>query len=314
MKDLLTFSLILLAALRPLLAQNPPSPQPSPSSTQEETPLTLPGSEARLFRTIGKTSLLLHVVKPSGWTPADRRPCLIAFFAGGWTRGTPKGSLGWAKWAADHGMVGVASDYRTKDRFQGTPEDCVSDGRAAMRWVEDHAGELGIDSSKVVCLGSSAGGHLAAWCAIPGRGPGADDPGSPDHPPAALILFYPVSDTKDCGYGGTKRFDGSVDRALACSVPDRMPRRMPPSLIFHGVEDKTVPCANSIALRDKLVAAGNPCELQTFPGLGHGYLGSKYGPEGAAIVQRNKQDMERFLRNLGLIGAPQPSGSPLGTP
>lgn len=314
MQATLLLSIIFLASLRSLPAQNPPVSLPSASSTPEETPLTLPGSEPHGFRTIGKTELLLHVVKPSGWASTDRRPCLIAFFAGGWTRGTPKGSLGWAKWAAEHGMVGIAPDYRTKDRFQGTPEDCVSDGRAAMRWVEDHAGELGIDPSRVVCMGSSAGGHLAAWCAIPGRGPGGDDPGAPAHPPAALILFYPVSDTKDSGYGGTKRFDGSAERSRACSVPDRMPPVMPPSIIFHGVEDKTVPCANSIALHDKLVAAGNSSELQTFPGLGHGYLGSKYGPAGAAVVRQNKEAMERFLLKLGLIASPLPGGSPAATP
>ena len=55
----------------------------------------------------------------------------------------------------------------TRKRFDAKPEDCVADGRAALRWIQDHAAELGIDPSKIVVQGSSAGGHVAAWTAIP---------------------------------------------------------------------------------------------------------------------------------------------------
>jgi acetyl esterase/lipase len=179
------------------------------SATPEATPLSLPGSEPFVVRKVGATELRLHVVKPAGWSKGDPRPCLVSFFGGGWNSGTPQRSLGWAKWAASQGLVGVAPDYRTRDRLGGTPEDCVSDARAAVRWVEAHAEELGIEPRKIVCLGGSAGGHVAAWTAIPSPGPGKDDP-APSILPAALILLNPVTDTKDGGYGGTKRFGGNA--------------------------------------------------------------------------------------------------------
>ena len=78
----------------------------------ETTPLSLPGSEPFVFRTVGETNLLLHVVKPAGWAKTDQRACMVCFFGGGWSSGTPERSIRWAKWAADLGLVGIAPDYR----------------------------------------------------------------------------------------------------------------------------------------------------------------------------------------------------------
>ena len=265
----------------------------------EVTPISLPGSEAFVFRRAGTNDLRLFVVKPQGWAKENQRPCFIAFFGGGWISGSPARSIGWANWAAAHGLVGIAPDYRTRTRFNGTPEDCVADGRAAMRWVAAHAAALGINPQKIICMGGSAGGHVAGWTAIPSPGPGQDDP-APKYLPAALVLLNPVTDTKDSGYGGTKRF-GTAARALASSVPDQMPAKMPPTIIFHATADKTVPYANSVALRDKLLTTGNRCELVTFQGLGHSYNSSKFGEAGKAADQKTHDDITVFLNSLGLL-------------
>lgn len=270
------------------------------SVSKEVTPLSLPGSEPFVFRKVKEVELRLHVVKPTGWKKSERRVCFVSFFGGGWSGGSPERSVGWAKWAAAQGMVGVAPDYRTRGRFQGTPEDCVADGRAALRWVVEHAEELGIDPEKIVCHGGSAGGHVAAWSAISKPGPGADDP-APPKLPVALVLLNPVSDTNATGYGGPKRFGGDAARAKACSVPDQMPKQMPPTLIFHATGDTTVPHANSVALRDKLQANGNRCELVTFEGLGHSYNSSKYGAAGEAANKKTREDVITFLRSLKLL-------------
>ena len=111
--------------------------------TNEVTPLTLPGAETFVFKKVGDTEVRLHVVKPKDWKASDSRPCLVAFFGGGWSSGTPAKSISYAKWAAKYGLVGVAPDYRTRKRYDAKPEDCVADGRAAVRWIQDHAKELG---------------------------------------------------------------------------------------------------------------------------------------------------------------------------
>lgn len=268
---------------------------------EEVTPLKIPGSEPFVFRKVGKIELRLHVVKPKGWTKNDALPCMVAFFGGGWNGGTPDRSIGWARWAASHGMVGVAPDYRTRDRLGGTPEDCVSDARAAMSWVIEHADELGIDPHKIIVEGGSAGGHVATWTAIPSDGPGKNDP-APSIRPAALVLLNPVTDTKATGYGGPKRFGGDASRALACSVTDQVPTKMPPTIVFHSKADTVVPYANSVAFRDKLVANGNRCELVTFEGLGHAYNSSKFGAAGKAADVKTKADVVAFLESLDLLG------------
>lgn len=266
----------------------------------ETTPLSIPGSEPHVFRKIGDVELRLHVVKPKGWTKDDHRPCMVSFFGGGWINGTPESSIRWSKWAADNGLVGIAPDYRTRSRFNAQPEDCVADGRAAMRWVVEHASDLGIDTTKLVVSGGSAGGHVAAWTAISKAGPGKDDP-APSVLPAALVLLYPVTDTKEGGYGGPKRFNQSVERAKACSVPDQMQAKMPPIIILHATGDKTVPYANSVAMRDMLIAMGNRCELVTFEGLGHSYYSSSFGEAGKQAEAKTKADIAAFLTSLGFI-------------
>lgn len=275
-----------------------PSPAPSPP---EATPLAVPGTEPFVYRSAGGNELRLHVAKPANWKASDKSSCLVMFFGGGWASGTPEKSAGWAKWASKLGMVGVAPDYRTRKRMGGTPEDCVSDARAAVRWIQAHAAELGIDPSKLVVMGASAGGHIAAWTAIRQKGPGQDDPGAPEPPPAALVLVNPVSDTKDSGYGGSKRFGGSTDRALASSVPDQMQKNMPPTLIFHAKGDETVPFANSAALAERLKANGNRCELVAFEGLGHSYYSSKFGEAGAEAKTKTQDEIAKFLTSLGLV-------------
>lgn len=287
-----------------LVAQTAPAAPATPTAEKkaDETPLSLPGSEALVYRTVNGVELRLHIVKPKGWSAADKRPAFVAYFGGGWSSGTPESSLRFAKWAANLGLVGIAPDYRTRTRFGGTPEDCVADARAALDWVAKHAAELGVDPAHLIAQGASAGGHLAAWTAIPTPGPGANDP-APSVRPAALVLINPVSDTKEGGYGGPRRFGNQPARALAASVPDQMPPTMPPTLIFHATGDATVPYANSVALRDRLVAAGNRCELVTFEGLGHAYYSSKFGEAGKAAYSKTNDDTRAFLASLGLVTA-----------
>jgi acetyl esterase/lipase len=210
----------------------------------------------------------LFVVKPEGWNQADRRPALVHFFGGGWVRGTPDRAAGWARMAAKWGMVGVAPDYRTQERFGTTPMDAVADARAAVRWVQDHADELGVDPTKIIVSGNSAGGHLALWTAIEHAPPGSDANENPKFKPAALILMSAVS---DCTTGlGLKR---TGEHAHAISPIHQLDPRMPPIIMFHGDADKTVPIDQAIALEAALKKSGNVVEFTKVEGGGHNFSG-----------------------------------------
>lgn len=245
-------------------------------AANDPAPATLPGAEAHILREPLPTPagtpepLRVHVFKPRDWKNSDRRPAWVWFFGGGWTGGTPGNAAGWARWAAGHGFVGVAPDYRTKNRFGTSPLESVADARAAVRWVQTHASELGIDPNRVVVGGNSAGGHVALWTALAKTPPGSDAAEAPLTKPAALVLTSAVSDTSvEKGYTPA-RFGAN---ALALSPIDQLERAMPPVILFHGDADKTVPQAQSIALHEKLQAAGVPCEFVSVPGGSHNYAG-----------------------------------------
>ncbi len=267
----------------------------------EVAPLALPGAQAFVYKAQADWALRLHVVSPAGLQPTDRRTAVLAFFGGGWSSGTPERSIGWARWAASQGMVGIAADYRTRQRFQTTPEASMSDGRSALAWVAAHAAELGVDPQKIVVMGSSAGAHVAAWTALTQSAPWPDEQPRSTLP-AALLLVSPVTDTKAGGYGGPARFGDSPARALAASVTDHLNAGLAPTLVFHAVQDKTVPYANSEAFCAAMRTLRNRCELVTFAEGGHTFYAQSQG--GAVALEKIYADMQAFLRSVGLWPVP----------
>ena len=277
--------LIVLLALvaSPLAAQRP----------SEITPTEFPGAETHTYRDGETGTLRLFVVKPDGWKPGDRRAALMFFFGGGWTTGTPANSIGWARMAARLGMIGIAPDYRTKGRNDTSPLASVADCRAALHWVQEHAEELGLDPARIAVGGNSAGGHVALWTAITKAPPGSDESESPRIKPAALILYSTVSDTTPLTGYTPQRFG---ENTLQLSPIHQLDERMPPVLAFHGDADKLVPVAQAIALRDKLVATGNSCELHIVPGGGH-----NFGNDVPEWKEKSRGLMLEFLKRHGLM-------------
>lgn len=278
--------LLLLATATALLAA-PAAP--------EVTPTEFPGAETFVYRDGTPEPQRLFVVKPAGWKATDRRAALMFFFGGGWTTGTPKNSIGWAKTAASLGMVGIAPDYRTKGRNDVSPLGSVADSRAALHWVQEHAAELGLDPARIAVGGNSAGGHVAIWTAITHAPPGSDEKESPRLKPAALILFSTVSDTSGTTGYTPKRFG---EHTTALSPVHQLDAKMPPVLAFHGDADKLVPLAQALTLRDALVESGNTCELHIVPGGGH-----NFGNDVPAWKEKSRELMIAFLKAQGLLEA-----------
>lgn len=268
----------------PLHAQQTPPP--------ETTPATLGGAETFVYREGKREPMRLHVFKPVDWKKEDHRPVFIFFFGGGWTRGTPTPFL--VRAVTKSGFVGIAPDYRTNGRFGTTPLQSVADARAAVRWVQDHAGELGIDPAKVIVSGHSAGGHVALWTGIEKTPPGSNPDEAPKPRPAALVLLAPVSDTSpNTGYT-PYRF--GLD-AVALSPQHQVDDAMPSTLLVHGDSDKVVPYAQSTRLKEAMTAKGAACELVTIPNGDHSFLWEM--PEWNESVLLEKV-IEPFLKQHGL--------------
>lgn len=252
------------------------------------TPLTLPGAETFIYSELPPEPMRLHVFKPDGWAATDRRPAWIHFFGGGFLNGTPLQSAGYGRNAAKLGLVGIAVDYRVKNRHGTDASQCVADARAALHWVQTHAAELGLDPQRIVVSGSSAGGHLALWTAISHSPSGSDPARAPLHQPAALILLSAASDTSEVTGQRAERFAG---HGSDLSPAQHLDPRMPPVLAFHGDADPVVPYRYAVALHEKLRETGNDSELVTLPGGAHN-LGSK--EERATIAAKSKAFLERL--------------------
>jgi acetyl esterase len=260
------------------------------------TPTSFPDAQTYIYRDLSPEPLRLFVVKPDGWRTNDQRSAMIYFFGGGWTRGNPSKSIGWARMAAKWGMVGIAPDYRTADRFETTPVEATADARAAMRWVEDHAAELGIDTNRIVVGGSSAGGHLALWTAIAKAPFGSKPEESPTTMPAALVLVSAPSDTTPATWNNNpkmlKRFGPHIGDV---SPLQNLDAKMPPVIMFHGDADPTVPYVTAVALHDKLIATSNTCEFTTIAGGGHGIP-----PD---WKDKSRDMIKEFLKTQGILSA-----------
>ena len=256
---------------------------------------SFPDAETFDYRSTGATAVQLHVVKPTGWGADDQRPALIWFFGGGFVRGSTAQSIGWARRAAQLGMVGIAADYRVRERWPDADlRDVVADARLALRWAQDHAAALGIDPQRVVVGGSSAGGHLALWTSIPQTPPGLDPAEAPRFPPAALLLTNPPSDTSTTSGLDLRRFTGIDFDAF--SPLQHLPAEMPPVFLIHGDADDVVPYRQSVILHRTLIDEGNDCEFVTVPGGTH-----RFSSDLAEWKQRLPALHDEFLRRHRIL-------------
>lgn len=123
--------------------------------------------------------IVLRIYQPRG----EDLPVVINFHGGGWVQGNNAQS-GWlaSRVAAGVGAVVVSVGYRLAPEhpFPAAVDDCW----AALRWVHEHAAELGVDPSRMAVMGDSAGGNLAAVVALLAR-----DAGGPSL--RLQVLIYP---------------------------------------------------------------------------------------------------------------------------
>ncbi|MDQ8181565.1 alpha/beta hydrolase fold domain-containing protein [Pelagicoccus sp. SDUM812005] len=258
-------------------------------------------NESHVYKTVGDTELELHVFTPPGHDSQDQRPAIVFFFGGGWNSGTPAQFYEQAQHLADLGMVAISADYRVKSRQGTSPFEAVADGKSAVRWIRQNAARLGIDPEQVIASGGSAGGHVAACTGVIA---GYDEPGedlSISSVPNAMVLFNPVIDTTEKGYGVSRVGEA---RKFEISPAHHVRPGIVPTLVFHGTADTTVPYENAERFARLMQEAGNDCELMPFEGKGHGFFNGKFFRPKSKDTSAYHQSMERtvsFLREYGYL-------------
>jgi acetyl esterase len=210
-------------------------------------------------------------------------PVLVNLHGGGWVIGDLDGHDGICRVLANGaGCIVVSVDYRLAPEhpFPAAPEDAYS----ATCWVAAHAAELGADPRRIGVGGDSAGGNLAAVCALMAR-----DRGGPDL--VYQLLLYPVTnhafDTpsyRDNGEGYfleavTMRWywrqylgdgsDGTDPYASPLRAPDLS--RLPPALIVTAGYDPLRDEGEAYGRR--LREAGTDAAVSRYETMFHGFFG-----------------------------------------
>lgn len=194
---------------------------------------------------------------------------------------------------AEHGWTCWNLEYRRNGNGGGWP-GTFNDVSAGIDKLAEVAADHGLDLSRVVALGHSAGGHLAAWAA--GRGDLPEDaPGA--RPKVALTGVVSQSGLLDLGATYDQWLsDGAVEEFLG-GTPEEVPRRyqltdpiqrvpLPvPVYAVHAAHDTTVPIGQSESYVEAAQQAGGTAELIRVPGDHMDLI----NPESAAFAECRRQ-------------------------
>jgi acetyl esterase len=112
--------------------------------------------------------LALRVYRGLGTEPGTALPCMVFLHGGGWVIGNLESHDRMCRRLASVARICVvAVDYRLAPEHPFPA--ALDDAAAALRWVADHAGELGVLVGALGVGGDSAGGNLAAVLALMAR-------------------------------------------------------------------------------------------------------------------------------------------------
>jgi acetyl esterase/lipase len=264
-------------------------------------PPTIESTKVETYRKVAETELKIWIFE-SKEKAAKPRPAIVFFFGGGWTSGTPSQFVPQSKYLAERGMVAIVADYRVSSRNKAKPIDCVSDAKACVRYIRTNAVRLGIDPDRIAAGGGSAGGHLAAATAtLPGLEAAGEDL-KVSSVPNALVLFNPALVLAPIpglmleGFlaNSTKERFGCEPEAF--SPAHHVKKGVPPTIIFHGKADSTVPYSSAAEFSDRMNKAGNRCQLVGFEGEGHGFFNNKK-------MKETLDQTDAFFVSLGYLPA-----------
>ena len=242
---------------------------PGPATPRASTLAAVPDEMAAEYL----PGLSAHLRFPTADEPA---PLIVLVPGGGWSSADPTGLIPLARLLTDAGSTTSLITYSTTNDGSTFPE-AVDDVACAVRWSARQAQSHGHAPTRVILLGHSAGGHLAALVAYSGEEFGRDCP----DPPVdidGLIGLAGVYDTEPfrsfmspwMGIDPTEqpetwqRADPLAWLRTGVQAPTGLR-----ALLLHGDEDVSVPLTQTTALQEALDTAGIQVDSTVLPGLDH---------------------------------------------
>lgn len=266
-----------------------------------------PETEARtnlVYAVASGQELKLDLYLP--WPRSKAVPLLVHFHGGGWIAGSKEGSTLHLLPYLAQGYAVATVEYRMA-KVAPAPA-AVEDARCALRYLGMRAGELKIDTQRIVVTGGSAGGHLALMAGMLPAGnrfdrgcatPEADrwvNGREPALKVAAIVNWFGITDVADLLQGANAKhyaiewFGAMPDDERARLAREVSPlslvrRDGPPVITIHGDADTLVPYSHAQRLHEALSKAGVNNQLITIPGGGHGAFGREHQLKAAAAIQ-----------------------------
>ena len=188
-------------------------------------------------------------------------------------------------------MVCISAQYRLAPMHRSTPLESLADAKSMIRWIREHAEELGGDPGKIVACGYSAGGQLASGAAILEGFEEKDENLVVSSVPDVVGLWYSCVNTV---YDGWYQMlcKHNIDPTLVSPVLHIRPG-ISPTIIFQGTEDTSVPVWTHREFTQRMLDEGNTCELIEFEGRPHSFTSD---PDDRKVTMDR---MGSFLKNLG---------------
>jgi acetyl esterase/lipase len=267
-------------------------------------PVTLSGAVERTDHVVpgppGGPGIALRVHRPRG--AGGPLPAVYFIHGGGYVMGTHLGDdARFDRWCPALSCAGISVGYRLAPEtpYPGPLEDCY----AGLRWVHEHAAELGIDPARTGISGGSAGGGLAAGLALLARDRG-------ELPVAFQALIYPMVDDRQVtpssqaevpiwnpasnrfgwqSYLGGRYGTGDIP-AYAAAARAADLAGLPPAFVMVGTLDGFLD--EDIDYARRLNAAGVATDLHVFAGAPHGF--DSLMP-GTSVARRGRQVLAEWL-------------------
>lgn len=278
----LTLALAGLCLAAPAVAQQMSTrdllalPQPAPDTVIHYGSDSLQFGE--LYRGHGRPGPVMVFVHGGCWLSAFDRKHARSLAAAVAARGV-------TVWNLEYRRVGNPGGG-----WPGTFDDIAT----GVDYVRNLVGPFGLDTTRMVVAGHSAGGHFALWVASRGKLPSGPGSRTPLRPRAILALagvpnLADVASSKEpvCGDAVARLMGGSpADHAEAYHLasPDQWLPFGIRQVVLTGADDRIVPPDLSRTFAAKATSAGDKVELVVVPGAGHFEVVSPGTPAGKRVV------------------------------
>jgi acetyl esterase/lipase len=244
---------------------------------------------------------------------SSKKPLVVFVHGGGWTIGHKRATANYSNWPivlgnlARLGFAVASVEYRLSG--EAPFPSAIQDVKSSIRYLKANAYKYGIDSSRVILWGGSAGAHIAAMAAFTADQydsleSNKSNPAISENVIGFLGWYGPydisemiknlkislgnklplpveqgmsISETQ-----GSLMFfhcdsQGCPDGILKTASPIKHVREsLPPTLLLHGTSDMLVPYTQSENLYKAMKNLGANVDIKLIEDVGHGWVGNTF--------------------------------------